>query len=97
MRDNALVNFTGLEGHSMPIDLNIEHCIKFLKVCTQIIHSLILTLIIAIAIFHSQGCLRNMGSSWRHFCDCQPSSRCQKASWTCAGNCLSWYHSYIPR
>ncbi|KAG2737658.1 hypothetical protein P692DRAFT_20788007 [Suillus brevipes Sb2] len=31
MRDNALVNFSGLEGHSMPIDLNIEHCIKFLK------------------------------------------------------------------
>ncbi|KIK40439.1 hypothetical protein CY34DRAFT_24807 [Suillus luteus UH-Slu-Lm8-n1] len=31
MCDNALVNFSGLEGHSMPIDLNIEHCIKFLK------------------------------------------------------------------
>ncbi|KAG0698558.1 hypothetical protein DFH29DRAFT_1081734 [Suillus ampliporus] len=31
MRDNALVNFSGLEGHSMPIDLNIEHLIKFLK------------------------------------------------------------------
>ncbi|KIK38000.1 hypothetical protein CY34DRAFT_91720, partial [Suillus luteus UH-Slu-Lm8-n1] len=31
MRDNALVNLTGLEGHCMPIDLNIEHLIKFLK------------------------------------------------------------------
>ncbi|KAF9234843.1 hypothetical protein BU15DRAFT_78605 [Melanogaster broomeanus] len=31
MRDNMLVNFTGLEGHCMPIDLNIEHLIKFLK------------------------------------------------------------------
>ena len=32
MRDNMLVNLTGLEGHCMPIDLNIEHLIKFLKV-----------------------------------------------------------------
>ena len=32
MRDNMLINLTGLEGHFMPIDLNIEHLIKFLKV-----------------------------------------------------------------
>lgn len=32
MRDNMLVNMTGLEGHWMPTDLNIEHLIKFLKV-----------------------------------------------------------------
>lgn len=32
MRDNMLVNLTGIEGHCMPIDLNIEHLIKFLKV-----------------------------------------------------------------
>ncbi|KIJ06386.1 hypothetical protein PAXINDRAFT_45026, partial [Paxillus involutus ATCC 200175] len=31
MRDNMLVNLTGLEGHFMPIDLNIEHLIRFLK------------------------------------------------------------------
>ncbi|KAG2044371.1 hypothetical protein BDR03DRAFT_849365 [Suillus americanus] len=31
MQDNALINLTGLEGHCMPIDLNIEHHIKFLK------------------------------------------------------------------
>ncbi|KAG2349493.1 hypothetical protein BDR05DRAFT_871931, partial [Suillus weaverae] len=31
MRDNALVNLTGLEGHCMPINLNIKHLIKFLK------------------------------------------------------------------
>ncbi|KAG2110649.1 uncharacterized protein F5147DRAFT_526263, partial [Suillus discolor] len=31
--DNTLVNLTGLEGHCMPIDLNIEHLIKFLKAC----------------------------------------------------------------
>ncbi|KAF8837838.1 hypothetical protein BDN67DRAFT_1026024 [Paxillus ammoniavirescens] len=31
MRDNMLVNPTGLEGHFMPIDLNIEHLIIFLK------------------------------------------------------------------
>jgi hypothetical protein len=37
MRDNALVNLTGLEGHCMPVDLNIEHHIKFLKVCLSIL------------------------------------------------------------
>ncbi|KAF8119144.1 hypothetical protein EV363DRAFT_1593479 [Boletus edulis] len=31
MRDNMPVNLTGIEGHCMPIDLNIEHLIKFLK------------------------------------------------------------------
>ncbi|KAF9224862.1 hypothetical protein BS17DRAFT_751805 [Gyrodon lividus] len=31
MRDNMLANLTGIEGHCMPIDLNIEHLIKFLK------------------------------------------------------------------
>ncbi|KAF8844129.1 hypothetical protein BDN67DRAFT_1066260 [Paxillus ammoniavirescens] len=31
MRDNMLVNLTGLEGRFMPIDLNIEHLIIFLK------------------------------------------------------------------
>ncbi|KAG9312618.1 hypothetical protein JVU11DRAFT_7024 [Chiua virens] len=31
MRDNMLVNPSGLKGHWMPIDLNIEHHIKFLK------------------------------------------------------------------
>ncbi|KAG0695544.1 hypothetical protein DFH29DRAFT_1083321 [Suillus ampliporus] len=36
MRDNALVNLTGLEGHCMPIDLNIEHLIKFLKACLAV-------------------------------------------------------------
>ncbi|KAF9222112.1 hypothetical protein BS17DRAFT_838783 [Gyrodon lividus] len=32
MCDNMLVNLTGIEGHYIPIDLNIEHLIKFLKV-----------------------------------------------------------------
>ncbi|KAF9226185.1 hypothetical protein BS17DRAFT_776850 [Gyrodon lividus] len=31
MHDNMLVNLTGIEGHCMLIDLNIEHLIKFLK------------------------------------------------------------------
>lgn len=31
MRDNVLVNLTGLDRHCMLIDLNIEHLIKFLK------------------------------------------------------------------
>jgi hypothetical protein len=32
MQDNMLVNVLGLKGHSMPIDLNIEHLIGELKV-----------------------------------------------------------------
>ncbi len=32
MRDNMLVNLTGLEGHAMPIDINMEHLIGQLKV-----------------------------------------------------------------
>lgn len=32
MRDNMLVNMSGLTGHAMPIDLNIEHLIGELKV-----------------------------------------------------------------
>jgi hypothetical protein len=32
MRDNMLVNMSGLAGHAMPIDLNIEHLIGELKV-----------------------------------------------------------------
>jgi hypothetical protein len=33
MRDNMLVNMSGLEGRAMPVDLNIEHLIGELKVC----------------------------------------------------------------
>ncbi|KIM80400.1 hypothetical protein PILCRDRAFT_822535, partial [Piloderma croceum F 1598] len=32
MRDNMIVNISGLVGHCMPIDLNIEHIIGYLKV-----------------------------------------------------------------
>ena len=44
MRDNMLVNMSGLTGHAMPIDLNIEHLIGELKVWQQRqYHSLNLT------------------------------------------------------
>jgi len=32
MRDNMLVNVSGLPGHAMGMDLNIEHLIWYLKV-----------------------------------------------------------------
>jgi hypothetical protein len=32
MRDSMLVNPSGLPGHAMGIDLNIEHLIHYLKV-----------------------------------------------------------------
>ena len=32
MRDNMLVNMSGLEGHAMAIDINMEHLIGQLKV-----------------------------------------------------------------
>jgi len=33
MRDNILINPSGIPGHVMGIDLNIEHLIGYLKVC----------------------------------------------------------------
>ena len=33
MQDNMLINPSGLEGHAMEIDKNIEHLIDDLKVC----------------------------------------------------------------
>ena len=35
IRDNMLVNPLGLDGHAMPMDLNIEHLIGNLKVCEE--------------------------------------------------------------
>ncbi|CAA7268575.1 unnamed protein product [Cyclocybe aegerita] len=35
MRDNMLVNVSGLEGHAMPIDLNIEHLIGEIKLLLE--------------------------------------------------------------
>jgi hypothetical protein len=35
MRDNILVNPSGIPGHAMGIDLNIEHLIGYLKVSGQ--------------------------------------------------------------
>jgi hypothetical protein len=32
MRDNMLVNPSGILGHAMGIDMNIEHLIRYLKV-----------------------------------------------------------------
>jgi len=32
MRDNMLVNVSGIPGHAMGMDLNIEHLIRYLKV-----------------------------------------------------------------
>ena len=37
MRDNMLVNVSGLSGHFMPVDLNIEHLIGYLKVSYEVI------------------------------------------------------------
>ncbi len=33
MWDNSLINISGLEGHFMVIDMNIEHLINDIKVC----------------------------------------------------------------
>ena len=32
MHDNMLVDISGLPGHAMVMDLNIEHLIRYLKV-----------------------------------------------------------------
>ena len=44
MRDNMIVNVSGLAGHAMPVDLNIEHLIGELKVGISLLcHFLSLT------------------------------------------------------
>ena len=37
MRDNMLVNISGLDGHSMAININMEHLIGQLKVSSPFI------------------------------------------------------------
>jgi Family of unknown function (DUF6589) len=37
MRDNMIVNVSGLSGHFMAVDLNIEHLIGYLKVNTVVL------------------------------------------------------------
>jgi hypothetical protein len=39
MRDNMIVNLSGLQGHAMGADLNIEHQIGTVKVCKDILLS----------------------------------------------------------
>lgn len=34
MRDNMIINISGLSGHFMAVDLNIKHIIGYLKVNT---------------------------------------------------------------
>ena len=78
MRDNMLVNVSGLEGHAMPIDLNIEHLIGELKVVfltilpSQFQH--------CVGPFTSQRPSVNVGSSWKHFSSCGHSEKTQKTS-----------------
>jgi hypothetical protein len=40
-RDNMLVNPSGLAGHAMPMDLNIEHLIGYLKVTISLFNGLL--------------------------------------------------------
>jgi hypothetical protein len=37
MRDNMIINVSGLSGHFMAVDLNIEHLIGYLKVCKVVL------------------------------------------------------------
>ena len=93
MRDNMLVNFTGLEGHFMPIDLNIEHLIWFQKVRTTI-NTMVIYLIRHLALLHSKGCLCELGSTRRHLSNTRPSSARSQASWLLPWNHISRHHSY---
>ena len=72
MRDSMLVNFTGLEGHFMPIDLNIEHLIRSLKVRIRVINIMISLYLICneLALFCCKRNLCKLGSTWRHLSNC---------------------------
>ena len=64
MRDNMLVNVSGLPGHFMAVDLNIEHLIGYLKVQ----NSLFLAHRLNRLVLHSFSLLRKaseqVGTSW---------------------------------
>jgi hypothetical protein len=70
MRDNMLVNLTGLVGHCMPIDLNIEHLIGFLKASVSGVSDLPYLSLAFTVPFYCQGSLFYMGTTWQHFRYC---------------------------
>lgn len=60
MRDNMLVNVSGLPGHAMGMDLNIEHLIRYLKVRISLLQHLLASLKIAIQdLFAAKGIYSN--------------------------------------
>ncbi|KAF8132995.1 hypothetical protein EV363DRAFT_1583268 [Boletus edulis] len=65
MRDSMLINTTGLEGHFMAIDLNIEHHICFLKANSYIIRVLCDVNMLLQRFYASKG----VYASWDHLGD----------------------------
>lgn len=60
MRDNMLVNVSGLPGHAMGMDLNIEHLIRYLKVRISLLEHLLASLKITIQdLFAAKGIYSN--------------------------------------
>jgi len=78
MRDIMLVNPSGLQGHAMGIDMNIEHLIGYLKVCIFSISRLLLTAL-SQGFICCKGNLCRLGSSWEYLSGSQLPSAHQEA------------------
>jgi len=72
-----LVNPSGLDGHAMPIDLNIEHLIGDLKVSTKV--SSLTRELTSIGTVCGERDLCKLGSSWEYFGMCQPPTSHEEA------------------
>jgi hypothetical protein len=66
MCDNMLVNVSGLSGHAMPIDLNIEHLIGELKVYSSGSCAINLVDSLVLDPLTSQGPSVNLGSAQKY-------------------------------
>ena len=69
MRDNMLVNVSGIPGHAMGIDLNIEHLIGYLKVFHSYskFASRYADTGFNLGAICSKGNLFQLGPPWQHF------------------------------
>jgi hypothetical protein len=94
MRDNMLVNLTGLEGHAMPIDINMEHLIGQLKVFLNSLNRIALILSAGLAL--SQGTRIYVGSTWRYLSGNRLLEQNQEEDVLDAQNIISQFNPHTP-
>ena|ERR1700690_2606014 len=98
MRDNMIVNLSGLDGHAMAIDLNIEHNIGYLKVRLSVLAMLFHDYNrVEIEVIRREGYILHMGPSRQHIRICQLPTRREKTGRDWYANRISWDNSHGTR